>query len=199
MTHRTLVLAAALLLIAVSGTACGVPTQRTAHRVPDRDVPSGLLSISTSTTTSTASTRPRPQTVTITICLAQNTAPLKAVQRRVAPYTTVTDLLEILAQPPTAQELSAGLSTGLTAGLAGTLTGGIATVALTTAFTTASTTDQLTAVAQIVCTLTAQPGIGQVQFELHDKPTDIPRGDGSTTSTPVSRNDYPTLMPSDSP
>jgi len=32
-----------------------------------------------------------------------------------------------------------------------------------------SGTDQLNAVAQIVCTLTARPGIGQVQFHLNNR------------------------------
>ena len=83
----------------------------------------------------------------------------------------------------------------LVSGVTGTVTGGIATVELSADFTAASSTDQRAAVAQIVCTLTARPGIGQVQFQLNAKPADVPRGDGSTTSKPVSRDDLPDPHP----
>ena len=66
---------------------------------------------------------------------------------------------------------------------------------LNTDFGTESATDQLNAVAQIVCTLTARPGIGQVQFRLNGKSTAVPSGDGSTTSAAVSRDNYPNLIP----
>jgi hypothetical protein len=49
---------------------------------------------------------------------------------------------------------------------------------------------QLVAIAQIVCTLTSQPGIGQVAFTLDGEPVDVPKGDGSTTSAPVAADDY---------
>ena len=133
------------------------------------------------------------------MCLASSAGPLKAVRRPIPAAATVTDILTALAMPPTAAEQSSGLSTVLTPGGTGTVTGGIATVGLSADFTAASSTDQLAAAAQIVCTLTACPGIGQVQFQLDGKPVDVPRGDGSTTSKPVSRDDYPTLIPSNIP
>jgi hypothetical protein len=54
--------------------------------------------------------------------------------------------------------------------------------------------EQLLAVAQLVCTLTGRPGVGQVSFTLDGAPVDVPRGDGSLTNEPVSRDDYAALL-----
>jgi spore germination protein GerM len=54
--------------------------------------------------------------------------------------------------------------------------------------------EQLLAVAQLVCTLTARPGVGPVSFTLEGAPVDVPTGDGSLTSGPVSRDDYADLL-----
>ncbi len=48
---------------------------------------------------------------------------------------------------------------------------------------------------QLVCTFTARAGIGQVAFTLSGAPVDVPRGDGSLTADPVSRDDYAELLP----
>lgn len=182
--------AAATAALALAG--CGIPTQSTAHVAPDKGVPPGLLSEPSSTTTTTPA---GPATAEVTICLAQSSGPLTAVTRRLPTDASLDDILHALAQPPTAQEQAAGLNTALPSGITATVAGGVADVALTAGFGAESATDQLLGVAQIVCTLTARPGIGQVQFELNGKVTEVPRGDGSTTSAPVSRDSYPKLIP----
>jgi spore germination protein GerM len=55
-------------------------------------------------------------------------------------------------------------------------------------------TEQLLAIAQLVCTLTHRPGVGLVSFTLDGAPVDVPRGDGSLTAGPVSRDDYADLL-----
>ena len=55
--------------------------------------------------------------------------------------------------------------------------------------------DQILALAQVVCTLTSLPGIGQVHFTRDGKAVDIPRADGSLTNRPVARADYDSLFP----
>ena len=54
--------------------------------------------------------------------------------------------------------------------------------------------EQLLAVAQIVCTLTGRPGVGQVSFTLQGARLAVPKGDGSLVSSPVARDDYAGLM-----
>jgi hypothetical protein len=72
---------------------------------------------------------------------------------------------------------------------------GIARVDLSTDFVQRSASDQVLALAQIVCTLTQLPGVGQIRFTLHGDRVDVPRADGSLTSEPVSRFDYRALLP----
>jgi spore germination protein GerM len=53
---------------------------------------------------------------------------------------------------------------------------------------------QLLAVAQVVCALTSQPGVGQVRFTLDGERIDVPREDGALTGSPVTREDYADLI-----
>lgn len=186
----------AVLCAAAALAGCGVPTQDNAHVVSDKDVPSGLLTTTASTTTTILA---GPATTAVTICLAQSSGPLKTVARRLSGEASLDDILQALAQPPTPQEQAAGLNTAVTPGITATVRAGVALVVLNADFGTESAPDQLNAVAQIVCTLTARPGIGQVQFELNGAITEVPRGDGSTTSAPVSRDSYPKLIPPTTP
>jgi hypothetical protein len=75
------------------------------------------------------------------------------------------------------------------------VTRGLATVDLSEAFADLGGADQLVALAEIVYTATARPGVGQVLFTLEGEPTEIPRGDGSLSSDAVTRSDFPTFAP----
>jgi spore germination protein GerM len=74
------------------------------------------------------------------------------------------------------------------------LLGGIARVDLLPEVAALPADEQLLAVAQIVCTLTGRPGVGQVSFSLQGARQAVPKGDGSLVSSPVSRDDYSGLM-----
>jgi spore germination protein GerM len=74
------------------------------------------------------------------------------------------------------------------------LRGGVATVSLTRGFADMQADAQLLAVGQLVCTLTARPGVGQVRFTLDGADIDVPRQDGSLTAEPVTRDDYRDLI-----
>jgi len=185
--------APAVLVVAMIGLlGCGVPTQRVAHTVPDGSVPSGLLDPSTPTSTTLPSST---ATADVTICLAAPLGPLVTVSRQVRAGAKIDELMNQLAQTPSPQERAVGLTTLVTSGDTVSVDSGVATVKLGSDFASSSSADQLTAVAQIVCTLTNQPGIGQVQFQLDNANTGVPRGDGSTTDGLVSRSDYPQWMP----
>lgn len=72
---------------------------------------------------------------------------------------------------------------------------GLATVDLSEAFAAIGGADQLVALAEIVYTATARPGVGQVLFTLEGEPIEIPRDDGSLSSDAVTRSDFPTFAP----
>jgi len=71
--------------------------------------------------------------------------------------------------------------------------GGVAVINLSEAFAEISGSDQLIAIAQLVLTATARPGVGQVAFTLGGTPIEVPRGDGSLTSGVVTRDGYRSL------
>lgn len=74
-------------------------------------------------------------------------------------------------------------------------TGGIARVGLTAAFgERLPATEQQLAIAQLVYTLTALPGIGQLVFERDGQPIDVPRSDGSLASGLITREDFPDAL-----
>ncbi len=184
---------AALTVVVIAVAGCGVHPSDKATVQADENVPFALLD---STTTTSVTTVP-PDAITARICLIANDGTIRPLPRTMAVGYELTDLAKALAQGPSTDEHGLGWTTSLpgtelldfvTAGA------GVASVGLTEPFTAMSTDDQLKAVAQLVCTLTAQPGIGQVQFTIAKSPVAVPRGDGSATSDPVSRNDYDNLI-----
>lgn len=90
--------------------------------------------------------------------------------------------------------LANGSSVAAAVGRAAALAGGIARVDLRLDISSLGGDDQLLAVAQIVCTLTGRPGVGQVSFTLEGTHVDVPRGDGSLVADPLSRDDYSSLL-----
>ena len=56
------------------------------------------------------------------------------------------------------------------------------------------TQDPLATIAQLVCTLTQQRGVGAVRFTVDGVPFDVPIANGSLTEGPVSRDDYAPLL-----
>lgn len=185
--------AATLALAALAVGACDVPSSDGVHVEAEEDVPFGLLTPST-TTPPTTTTVP-VVSARVTICLFRDSS-LVAVDRS-APSAGVQPALELLRDGATEAEAEANLTSALfdpavVASVAPR--GGVAAVDLGPPFTTAGPPDQLRIIAQVVCTMTAQPGVGQTVFTLGGTPVDVPRGDGSVTSGAVSRDDYPGLI-----
>jgi spore germination protein GerM len=179
----------AVLLIA-GVAACGVPTHQSAKKVEAKDVPFGLLDKDSGATTSA---RSGEEAVTLFFARDGRLVPVsRPLKRPVTPEA----LLGALREGPTTAEVAAGVRSALPALRAFrsiSLAGGTATVDLVPRFTSLSSTDQLLALAQIVYTLTARPGIGQVRFTLQGASTEVPRANGSLTSAAVSRDDYASL------
>jgi hypothetical protein len=181
------------LMVLLAG--CGIASQDHAHLEADDAVPFDLLD---STTSSTASVVPgRPGTVATRICLVDPSDHIVAVARDMPPSFTLSDLVTAVGAGPTANERAGGWTTALSGQdlIDSTgLTGGVAEIGLTEQFTATPSTDQLKAIAQLVCTLTEQRGIGQIQFTVAGSSAEVPRGDGSATTDPVSRGDYAGLI-----
>lgn len=174
-------LALALLLVA----ACGVGEEGSPRLREDDEVPFGLLDATTTTTTPSPSTVPAGGTP---ICLADEDDLIVVVPR--APGST---LEERLASGPTDDEDELGLRSVLTdpAQVVGAdVEDGVASIELAEDFGVATPSEQRLAIAQLVCTATRTPGVGQVAFTLGGTTLAVPTGDGALTEEPVSVDDY---------
>ena len=182
---------AVIAALALGCSACGVETQHHAQVAPDDAVPFALLQPDA------------PPLVTTTTAVAQETVGLcfvrgdKVVTVPVAlqPDPRLDQVLAALSElPPGAPRTLHTALSGQSVVRSVRLTSGIARVDLAADFSNLGSDDQLLAIAQIVCSLTLRPGVGQVAFTLAGKPIAVPRGGGSLTNEPVSRDDYRRLL-----
>lgn len=191
---RARAVVAAAILVAASGlAACGVPRNESAVFVQADDVPFGLLERPTTTTT-----EPPPPTPAATehLCFSREMQ-VVPVSRKVVTPPAPDAFVELLTTAPNEEEQAAGLRSALfSEGLvvAVSVAAGVARVDLSPGFQQGSGTDQVLAIAQIVCTMTSQAGVGQVSFTLGGTIVEVPRGDGSLTANVVTREDYATLL-----
>jgi hypothetical protein len=191
MKPRVIALAATLIAV-LALSACGVPNHDSATKTDPKDVPFGLLD-------ENSGVDPVDQfgDRDVVVFLAKNGRLVRA-ERKLAPPVSLENLLGVLGQGPTRAEVADGTRSALPDDEtfeSVALVGGTAIVDLNRPFTALSGNDQVLALAQIVWSLTARPGVGLVQFTLQDQAIDIPRANGSLTSTPVSRDDYAPLAP----
>jgi hypothetical protein len=179
-------LGALLLGLALLACACGVPTTSSVDRADE--VPFGLLD---------ADRSPRVDAGASIDLYLQD----EATGRLVRLATTVqSSALEDVVSALQESTVIAGSPGGNP--LAGAdvirsveLSRGIATIDVSDSFADLSGADQVVALAEIVYTATARPGVGQVVFTLEGEPIEIPRGDGSLSSDAVTRADYASWAP----
>ncbi|MFN7148581.1 MAG: GerMN domain-containing protein [Microthrixaceae bacterium] len=181
------------VLAVTAGLGCGVPVDEEASITPSEDVPYDLLS-----PTTTAVAAGSVQGGETTICLSLDGALLTLGRARDGdpPLRTLDALL---AAAPTAGESEVGLRSALDDDdvLDGvSLQDGTAVVRLGEGFTELPADQQLVAVAQATCTLTSQPGVLRVSFELGGSQVDVPVQGGELVSRPVTRADYARLIAS---
>lgn len=191
---RRATVAAAIAVLAVVGlVGCGIRTDGDARAVSDADVPFGLLDDGDGTSTTVAS----PATEPVNLCMLRADGTLASVPRDLPGDSPLADVVAALGEPPDESEQAVGFTTAIAEDAEVnevTTAAGVADVDLGTGVIEGSARAQLEAVAQIVCTLTQQPGIGQVRFLVDGVTVEVARGDGSTTAEPVSRSDYATLI-----
>lgn len=187
--HRGLIVLALL-----ASAACGIPPSQDPEVAKDDDVPFGLLDAGV-TTTSTIQRAEAP-IETMALCLYQGDN-LVTVGRE-SSGGDILDGLRALEDRTTRDERALGLETAVQSPetiLAASVAGGVARVDLAASFAALPAADQLRVVAQVVCTATSRPGVGQVLFTLEGAPIDVPRGDGSVAAGAVTRDDYPRIVP----
>ncbi len=186
MIRRALLIAALAVVVA----SCGVPAEDSARATDADEVPFALLDEEAPPLvppTTAAVSEP------VSACFIHEDR-LAVVARPLARPVTLRAALDALATPPDAPALmrTALADTSIVRDIQ--VTGGIARIDLQEGISSLGGDDQLLAVAQIVCTLTSRPGVGQVSFTLEGAPIEVPRGDGSLVSAPVSRDDYASLI-----
>jgi len=191
--YRLLLAFAALALVA---GACGVPIDHDPTPLARSGVPFGLLTPSTSSPPT--STAVSPVEVTVQIFLLSPNGHLVAAARDVpfpAPLTTV---LGALVDGPTNAEAASGLQSAIpaqTVVLSASVGAGVATVDLGGTFGQLVGQTQIDAVAQIVFTATALPGVGAVAFQLQGQPVAVPTANGADVPV-ANRTQFATLAPS---
>ena len=180
--------------VALTGAACGVPTSDEPTLARANDVPFGLLA--TSTTLPPTTTAPnRPAGPELTVCMFRE-GQLVTVARPGSPQGLDPALTALRSGVSEAERIT-GLASALFDGAVVTSIApraGVALVDLGEPFAAVGPGDQLRIIAQLVCTFTAQPGTGQVLFTFGGNAVEVPRGDGSLTAAPVSRDDYSVMI-----
>jgi len=190
----------ALLLgvLALAAMACGIPTATGPTPIARSDVPYHLLDPASATTTTTAPGPAPTVGVAEQIYLVAPDGHLVAATREVAVPASLTQLLVALLAGPTATESASGVQSFLgDTGVQVTTdaASGVATVHFATDPIQVVGPDQTLAIAQVVYTVTQQPGVTGVTFEIDGKPIEVPTAAGAQVPGPVGRADYAPQAP----
>lgn len=191
-----------LTFVLVLLAACGVPTQSKPEAVNPTSVPNQLLSAPSPE----PSSAPVPPTGEHTVSYFVDEDRLVAVQRATAGGDQLDHLrhaLRRLLEGPTVEEQANGLSTSLPADLGlsvSSLDQAEATIDLAEQLRNLPASELTIAVAQIVLTATAVPGVKSVRLTQQGRTVEAPLIDGSRTAKPLTAADYlPLLAPSPTP
>ncbi|MEY2565711.1 MAG: hypothetical protein QOE35_240 [Actinomycetota bacterium] len=191
---RRIVVVAAALTAAVVFVGCGVPTDDGPRALPTRDVPFDLLAPAATSVTSTTAIA---VTTEVPVYLV-GPERLVVVRRLVESPSSLFRALESLLAGPMADEAAAGVRTAISSQtrlLSVRVQSGVATIDLSGDFAAIGGRDQILAVAQLVYTATAAPGVLGVRLSLDGKSVEVPRGDGTLTQEPLNPGDYTALAP----
>ena len=190
-----------LLVFVVAGlvAACSIQDDAEPRAIDRAEVPFSLLATSTSTTTG-AATPTAVEVPTSIFLVDSDTELLTEVVRTVAPPATARAGLEELLLGPTGEELARGLNSAIARstmllGVEGPVRG-VVTVDLSDDLRNIGGQGQRLALAQVVFTATATPEVSGVLFAFEGKPSEVPNGQGVSTTEPLDRTDFATFDPS---
>lgn len=177
---------------------CAVPEDDEPRDLDPSSVPFSLLA--TSTTTTTEAQEPSVAQADVSVYLVDNDADqLVEVTRTVSAPASVRVALAELLSGPTGTELSSGLTSAISRstallGVDGPQ-GGVVTVNLSDDVSSIGGQSQRMALAQVVFTATAAPGVEGVLFAFEGEPSQVPDGQGQSTAEPLDRADFATFDP----
>jgi spore germination protein GerM len=166
--------------------SCGVPSDPTAHLVPQGAVPDAL------DPSATLPLVPAQRQRTINLWFVRDDQ-LVRVRHTVPASTSPEMVIDALLAGPADVERRDSLRSAIpdSAAIEGvTFSRGEAHVGLSEGFAEIPAADQLLAVSQLVLTLTDMRGVGAVNFNVDGAPTSVPLPGGGSSSEPVSRDDY---------
>lgn len=175
---------AGLAILVFATTGCGVRGEASPTRLED---------IALSPEAVPAEARPEEEGPTTVVFFVRDER-LEAVERSTPP--TLGAAVRGLLQGPRETEAEGGLRSAVPAGtelLSASLVEGLATIDLSVDFASVVGPEQVLALAQLVYTATSIPEVSSVRVAIAGAPIDAARGDGSLSSGPVRREDYPDL------
>jgi hypothetical protein len=181
----------ALALTATATAACGIPRDARPAVIPGGVVNSALAAAEDNP----MATGPASQQVVADLFLVQAAHLVKVA--RTTPRRDVFDALNLLLTGPTEAEFGAGIRTAIspqTTLRSARVDGNTAVVDLSGALVEVGGQEQILAVAQIVLTAMAVPGVEQVRLLLEGQRVEVPRADGNLTSEALRVADYDGLL-----
>ncbi len=165
---------------------CGVPRDAAPRSLPTAEVPFDLLKQDDSPSPDVQGTR------SMRLYLVRGSR-VAVTTRRTVQAPSPAQVVEALILGPVGDEASRGLRTAIppvTEVRAVSTEGGSITLDLTNEFTSVGSEQQILAIAQIVFSLTEIPDVTSVRLLVAGETVQLPREDGSLTSTPLRRDDY---------
>ena len=177
-----------LVVAGVVCAACGVGPEDAPRPLPAQDVPPGVLSGSTR-----SPQPPGEREQRLVFVRDAQLVPVRRPALQVTPQTVLADLLT----GPLPVEREQGLTTALPSGVepfAVTVQDAVASVDLGDRLADSGRDDPVTALAQVVLSLTALPEVDAVRFVQDGVPVEVPRGDGRLVDVPLGAQDYRALL-----
>lgn len=177
----------AVLLAALAG--CGVPDDL-GPRVIEGELPFALASPAPQPSVDPAAASSR---AVLYLVKGQH---LERVSRPVVAGSSAQTSIDELLRGPTATDLARGLSSALPpdVSISVQVGGSIARADVGPELMQIRGQQQLLAIAQVVLTLSAVPGVDAVSFDLDGNSVDVPIGDGTLVGRPVTPRDYLSLQ-----
>ncbi|HVF32765.1 MAG TPA: GerMN domain-containing protein [Acidimicrobiales bacterium] len=182
---------ALLLVLLVASAGCGVRSDTTARDLSASRVPYGLLE-DAPTTTSTSPPTPSVARAEVLVYFIKDDR-MTSKRRPVNAPATVAKALTSLLFGVHEDEIGEGVRSAIdpTASMqARALDAATYQVDLSAEFSKGPSSEQVLALAQIVYTATALPGVTGVRFTLDGVPIEVPTGSGSLTSEPVGKEAF---------
>ena len=172
----------ALALVALTVGACGVRGESSATKLDDIALPPEPVPEEAS------GTQEGPTTI-VYFVQSEHLAPVER-----ATQATLSNAVRGVLEGPRETESESGFRSAVPAGtslLGVDLAEGVATIDLSDDFQSVVGPEQVLALAQLVYAATEIPGVTAVRFSIGGDPIDAARGDGSLSTSPVGRDDYP--------